>query len=143
MGQDADALAILRDEAEHQAIVRGRLAGQRGDLHEDLTDVEVLRQDVQQRSEGLSDRAGGHLEEHSTRLSAPTHFCSEFRTHRAGATPPHVTVAALNARRCSDLSCVPALAADWHVACESAAGGVPFAAPSPEERAAGCRGRRG
>jgi len=46
MGQDAVALAILRDQAEHQAIVRDRLAGQGGDLCEDLTHVEALRQDV-------------------------------------------------------------------------------------------------
>src|SRR4030088_2637812 len=52
----------------------------------------------------------GILTHNSTRLSAPTHFCSEFRTHDAGTAPAHVTLAPLNARRCSDLPCIAGVA---------------------------------
>src|SRR3989441_5502658 len=110
MGQNPVALAILRDQAEHQAIVRDGLAGQRGDLGKYLTDVEALRQDVQQRSEDLFGRGGTHLPDillpcrparTSAQMSAP---------HVAGAAPPLVTVVPLNARRCSDLPCVAEVA---------------------------------
>src|SRR2546425_2412611 len=51
MGQNPVALAILRDQAEHQAIVRDGLAGQRGDLGKYLTDVEALRRSEEHTSE--------------------------------------------------------------------------------------------
>ena len=62
MGEDTVALAILRDHAEHEAVMRNRLACQRGDLRKNLPDVEALCEDVEKRSQSLFGHAGRHLD---------------------------------------------------------------------------------
>ncbi len=60
-GYDAVPLAGVADQAEQEAIVRDGLASQHGNAGKDLVDIEALRQDAQERSQGLVGRGGSHL----------------------------------------------------------------------------------